>query len=185
MNPALLDFPESFDTERLTIRAPRLGDGAELNAAIRDSLAELKPWMPWAQALPSVEDSEVNIRKAVALFLTREDLRLLLFLKGTGTLVGSSGLHRIDWTVPRFEIGYWGRTPYAGRGLITEAVGGITAFAREKLGAHRVEIRLADANVRSWRVAERAGFGLEAVLRHDRRLPDGRLDHTRIYARIF
>ena len=185
MNPALLDFPESFDTERLTIRAPRLGDGAELNAAIRDSLAELKPWMPWAQALPSVEDSEVNIRKAVALFLTREDLRLLLFLKGTGTLVGSSGLHRIDWTVPRFEIGYWGRTPYAGRGLITEAVGGITAFAREKLGAHRVEIRLADANVRSWRVAERAGFGLEAVLRHDRRLPDGRLDYTRIYAKIF
>ena len=142
MNPLLLEIPESFDTDRLTIRAPRPGDGAELNAAVRDSLAELKPWMPWAQTHPTPEESEANIRKAVAQFITREDLRLLLFLKGTGTLVGSSGLHRIDWNVPRFEIGYWLRTSYSGRGLMTEAVGGITAFAREKLGARRVEIRV-------------------------------------------
>lgn len=28
-NPLLLSFPESFDTPRLTIRAPRWGDGAQ------------------------------------------------------------------------------------------------------------------------------------------------------------
>lgn len=185
MHPSLLEFPDSFDTARLTIRAPRFGDGAELNAAVRDSQVELKPWMPWAAALPSLEDSEANIRNAVAKFLTREDLRLLLLLKGTNTLIGSSGLHRIDWTVPRFEIGYWARTPFAGRGLITEAVNGITAFAREQLHARRVEIRMADSNARSWKVAERAGFTLEAVLRQDRRLLDGTLGHTRIYAKTY
>ena len=185
MNPLLLEFPESFDTERLTIRAPRPGDGAELNAAIRDSHAELKPWMPWAQTLPPPEDSEANIREAVAQFIARTDLRLLLFLKGTGTMVGSSGLHRINWTVPSFEIGYWMRTPYCGRGLMTEAVGAITAFARDQLGARRVEIRMADTNLASWRVAERAGFGLEATLHHDRRLLDGSLSHTRVYAKIY
>jgi RimJ/RimL family protein N-acetyltransferase len=188
MHPSLLEFPESFDTDRLTIRAPRVGDGAELNAAIRDSFADLKPWMPWAHVMPtppSVGDSEANIRQAVAEFIVRTDLRLLLFLKGTGTMVGSSGLHRINWDVPCFEIGYWMRTPYCGRGLMTEAVTGITAFARDQLKARRVEIRMADANVRSWKIAERAGFALEATLPQDRRLPDGRLDHTRIYAKIF
>lgn len=185
MNPLLLEIPESFDTDRLTIRAPRPGDGAELNAAVLESQAELKPWMPWAQTLPTADESEANIRQAVARFIAREDLRLLLFLKGTGTLVGSSGLHRIDWNVPRFEIGYWLRTTYSGRGLMTEAVGGITAFAREKLGARRVEIRMADTNVRSWKVAERAGFPLEATLHHDKRLGDGTLSHSRIYAKIF
>jgi RimJ/RimL family protein N-acetyltransferase len=185
MNPLLLEFPDTFDTDRLTIRAPRMGDGAELNAAVRDSHAELKVWMPWAQTLPTPEDSEANIRQAIGKFLIREDLRLLLFLKGTGTLVGSSGLHRINWTVPSFEIGYWMRTPYSGRGLMTEAVVGIAAFARDRLGAHRVEIRMADTNVRSWRVAERAGFPLEATLHHDRRLLDGTLSHTRVYARVF
>jgi len=185
MNPLLIDFPEEFQTERLTIRAPRSGDGAEVNAAVLESLAELKPWMPWAQITPTPEESEANIRSAIAKFIAREDLRLLLFLKGTGTLVGSSGLHRINWTVPGFEIGYWLRTPYCGRGLMTEAVVGITEFARTKLGARRVEIRMADTNARSWQVAERAGFPLEATLHNDKRLGDGTLSHSRIYAKIF
>lgn len=185
MDPLLLDFPDSFETARLTVRAPRRGDGAELNAAIRDSLAELRPWMAWAQAVPTLEESEANIRKAAAQFAAREDLRLLLFLRGTSTLVGSSGLHRINWSVPCFEIGYWARTPFAGRGLITEAVAGILAYARDHLHARRVEIRMADSNVRSWRVAERAGFPLEGTLRHDRRLADGSLGHTRVYAQVF
>ena len=49
-------------------------------------------------------------------FILRQDLWLLLFEKGTSTIVGSSGLHRIEWEVPSFEIGYWVRTRYAGKG---------------------------------------------------------------------
>jgi RimJ/RimL family protein N-acetyltransferase len=184
-NPLLLDFPDSFETERLTIRAPRAGDGAEVNAAVLESLTELRPWMPWARTAPTLEESEANIRGAVAKFLSREDLRLLLFLKNTGTLIGSSGLHRIDWSVPRFEIGYWVRMSHAGRGYITEAVTGITAFARDHLGARRVEIRMDARNERSWRVAERAGFTLEGVIRHERRALNGTLSDGRIYAKIF
>jgi RimJ/RimL family protein N-acetyltransferase len=185
VNPLLLDFPASFDTERLTIRAPRPGDGAALHAAILASLPELKPWMPWVHPVPTVADTEANVRKAVAQFVSREDLRLHLYLRGADALIGSSGLHRIDWTVPRFEIGYWVGTPCAGRGYITEAVTGITAFARDHLGARRVEIRMDERNEPSWRVAERAGFTLEAVLRQEHRSPDGTLGDQRIYAKIF
>jgi ribosomal-protein-serine acetyltransferase len=159
MRAILRDFPEQFETERLTIRAPQPGDGAELNRAIRESWPELEAWMPWAQGEPpTVADSEARLREARARFLTREDLWLLLFLKGTGTLVGSSGLHRINWNVPRVEIGYWVRTKYAGKGYITEAVNGITAFAMLELGAKRVEIRCDSENVRSAAVARRCGF---------------------------
>jgi hypothetical protein len=35
------------------------------------------------------------------------DLLSVLYLKGTNTFVGGSGLHRMDWSVSRFEIGYW------------------------------------------------------------------------------
>ena len=88
------------------------GDGAKDYAAIAESLEELKPWMPWARQELSVEVQEENMRRARVAFLQRSDLRLLLFLKGTDTLVGSSGLHRIDWSVPKFEIGYWIRTSF-------------------------------------------------------------------------
>ena len=44
--PILIDFPESFETERLSIRSPLPGDGREMHAAVRESIEELSPWMP-------------------------------------------------------------------------------------------------------------------------------------------
>lgn len=182
MKPILLDFPDSFDTERLTIRSPLPGDGAELQAAVAETIDELRPWMEWADHIPTVEEDEELVRQARARFLKREDLWLLLFLKGTQTLVGGSGLHNIDWDVPRFEIGYWVRKRFARQGYIGEAVRGITRFAFETLGARRVEIRCDARNVRSQAVAKRAGYRLEATLRHHAVAPDGQLRDTLIFA---
>ena len=182
-DPILRDFPQSFVTERLVVRAPRPGDGPDLNAAILESLDELRPWMPWAHTVPSIEDSEANVRRAYVKFIERSDLRYSLYLK-SGEFVGSSGLHRIDWDVPMFEIGYWVRTSHAGRGLIREAVNGIAAFALETLKARRLEIRCDATNERSARVAERCGFQLEARLKNDSVSVSGELRDTLIYVRF-
>jgi RimJ/RimL family protein N-acetyltransferase len=182
--PILRDFPESFETQRLLIRSPLPGDGPELHAAVNESLGELTPWMPWPKEHRTVEDSEASVRRARARFVAREDLMLLLLLKGTETLVGSSGLHRIDWDVPKFEIGYWCRTRFAGQGYVTEAVRGITAFAFEALGARRLEIRCDSRNLPSARVAERAGFRLEGELRNNELDTGGHLRDTLVYAMI-
>jgi RimJ/RimL family protein N-acetyltransferase len=182
--PILKDFPDEFETERLLIRSPMPGDGAEVYAAVTESLDELKPWMPWARMELTLEVEEENMRRARARFLERSDLTLLLFLKGTDTLVGSSGLHRMDWSVPRFEIGYWCRTRYAGRGYVTEAVRGITGFAFEHLGARRVEIRSDTLNRRSASVAERAGFRLEGELRNAELGADGNPRNVLVYSMI-
>ena len=117
-----------------------------------------------------------------SLILQRSELRLHLYLRGTDTLVGSSGLQGIDWEVPTFEIGYWCRTGFTGRGYITEAVLGITAFAFDTLGARRVEIRCDSRNLASARVAERAGFELEARLNNNEVSTDGEPKNTLIYA---
>ncbi len=183
-DPILLDFPDTFDTERLTVRSPMPGDGEELQAAVAESIDDLRPWLPWAKEIPTVEEEEIAVRKGHARFLTREDLWLLLFLKGTHTLVGGSGLHRIDWNVPCFEIGYFARSRFAGQGYITEAVRGITRFAFKTLGARRVEIRCDARNEPSRRVAERAGFELEATLRNYAVAVNGDLHDTLIYVRL-
>lgn len=185
MQPILRNFPDEIVTERLLIRAPRPGDGAELRAAVKESWSDLKQWMPWAAGeMPDEAYYEARVRRGRAKFLLREDLTLLLFKKGSSTIVGSSGLHRINWRVPRFEIGYWVRTPYAGQGYITEAVRGITDFAFDTLDARRVEIRCDARNERSAAVARRAGYELEATLRReDRHHLTGNLRDTLIFAR--
>ena len=180
--PILMDFPESFETERLLIRSPLPGDGPELHAAVRESIEELTPWMPWPKEHRTVDDSEASARRARVAFLQRSELRMHLYLKGTDTLVGSSGLQGIDWEVPKFEIGYWCRTRFTGRGYVTEAVRGITAFAFDALGARRVDIRCDSLNHPSVRVAQRAGFRLEGELHNNEVGTDGSARDTLIFA---
>lgn len=183
-NPILLDFPYSFETERLTIRGPLPGDAARIREAVIESHSELVPWMPWAVEVASERDYEIRVRKGRLKYLAREDLWMILLLKDTETVIGSSGMHRIDWSVPKFEIGYWARTSYSGQGYITEAVNGITSFAFDKLGAQRLEIRCDVKNTRSAAVARRAGFTLEGTLRNDVRDHFGQLRDTYVFARL-
>lgn len=184
METLLLDVPESFESDRLTIRAPRAGDGAEMNAAVQETFDNLKLWMPWAKQMPTLEESETYVRRAQCEFLAREDLVMLLFLKGTNTLVGGSGLHRIDWDIPKFEIGYWCRKRFQGQGYISESTEAIARFAFETLGAKRVEIRCDSKNVKSRRVPDRLGFKLEGTLRNSTLSTSGELRDTLVFAKI-
>lgn len=184
MNPILKDFPDHFETEHLLIRSPRPGDGPMLLEAVTESLDSLKPWMPWAHNPVTPEAEETIVRRMHAHFLTREDLPLFILEKDTGEFVGGSGLHRFNWDVPSFEIGYWVRTKFEGKGYVTQAVIGISNFAFEKLFAERVEIRMDNRNERSWRVAERAAFKLEGILRSDARSVQGGLRDTRVYSKL-
>ena len=185
MKPILRDFPYSLETERLIIRGPLPGDGLTVRTAVIESHEALKEWMPWAVNVLSEEDYEVRVREGQLRFLGREDLWMLLFLKGTDTLVGSSGLTRINWDVPKFEIGYWVRTGYGGNGYITEAVQAITEFAFDTLGARRVEIRCDALNERSAAIPRRLGFVHEGTLRADERHHlTNQLRDTMVFAKV-
>ena len=184
MNPILLDLPESFETERLLLRSARSGDGAALNAAIIESFTELRQWMPWAREVPTPEESEARSRQAQANFLARSDLSVRMIRLSDGLLVGSTGLHPIDWEVPSFEVGYWCRTSLVGQGYTTEAVRGVTLFALTHLTARRILIRCDAENVASQRVALAAGYVLEGTQANDRRTCDGRLRTSHTYVRL-
>ena len=176
--------PERFETERLLIRAPQPGDGKTVNDAIRESINELRVWMPWAQEVPSVAESETFAREAALRFRNREELPLLILRKSDGLYLGGSGMHNIAWDVPRFEIGYWLRTSETGRGYMTEAVNGVTAMAFDALKAARIEIRCDARNRKSAAVALRCGYTLEATLKQESRAPDGKLRDTLVFCKL-
>ena len=177
-------LPEQIESERLIIRVARLGDGAIFNAAILQSRERLSPWLDWVNPAPSLEASEESCRRAYARFLLNEDLMVLFVRKSDGNLVGGSGLHDVDWSLRRFEIGYWGHQLFAGQGLITEGVSALANHALESLDASRVYLTTDDLNVPSWKLAERAGFELEGILRQDRKNLSGGFRNTRVYSRI-
>lgn len=185
MNDHILrNVPEIIETERLTLRAPRLGDGEIVFHAVEESRETLKVWMPWAVTEASIAASESFIRFSASMFMRREEFNFLIFEKSSGTLLGASSLHTIDWSVPRFEIGYWLRDSATGKGYMTEAVHALTRLAFETLDAERVEIRCDTRNEPSANVARRAGYTQEACLRRQSRGTQGELRDTYIFAKL-
>jgi RimJ/RimL family protein N-acetyltransferase len=87
-----------------------------------------------------------------------------IFDAATGALLGSHGIVR--WPVPGVaEVGFWVAAQGRGRGVATSATRLVAHWALRELGAHRVEWQAEVGNTGSRRVAEKAGFSVEGVLR--------------------
>jgi len=185
--PALIDLPPFIETERLRLRSLVVGDGPLLHEAITESLPELRRFpasLPWATGEQLIEKTELYCRMAQSNFISRQDLPFLIIERSSGRLIGCAGLHRLDWSVPKAELGYWCRTSQTGRGLMTEAVRALSRLAISNLGSKRLEIIVDEENQPARKVAERCGFDLEGILRRERRAPDGSLRNTCVYAYI-
>ena len=188
-DPILIELPASLHTARLLMRPPQAGDGAMVCAAVTESLPELRRFLaslPWVASDPTPETSEIWCRNAMANFIARKDMPFLLLDKTAGStpvMVGVVGLHRPVWTTPKFEVGYWVRTRFAGKGFVSEGVNALTEMALAQLRAARVELITDEDNAASRRIAQRCGYVLEGTLRNERRAPDGTLRHTCMYAR--
>jgi RimJ/RimL family protein N-acetyltransferase len=185
LHALLLQIPELVKTPRLTLEATRAARSDAIHGAVEESYAELRRWMPWAAEPQRPEDSRAHCATMTAKWHAREELDFCLVRDADGFLVGKGGLHTIDWSLPKFEIGYWVRSSCVGNGYATEAARALGGMAREVLGAVRLEIRADARNAASRRVAEKCGFELEGVLRRSRRDVDGELADGCVYAKVF
>src|SRR5690348_7131982 len=106
-NPIMMEVPEEMVGARVLLRPYRAGDGAALWDAVEESRDHIVPWLPWGDTHKTPEDSEAFARRNAAKWILREDLSLSIWDRVSGRYLGGTGLHRIDWAVPSFEIGYW------------------------------------------------------------------------------
>ena len=170
---------------RVVCRMWRDDDAGPLFAAIDASRLHLRPWMDWVDRHQNVGDTQEYITRALIDFTRREQIPLGIFSRHDNrTVLGASGFHDIDWSVPALEIGYWAAVAAEGHGFISEAVELLTDFAFRNLGANRVAIHCDPHNERSRKVAERCGYQLEGRLRNMARTPAGALRDTLVYSRI-
>ncbi len=179
-----IPYPFELETERLLVRSASATVAPQLRDAVEETLDVLAPWMPWADHVPSLREIEENCVNGEKAFREGTGYRFHMFLKDQATFIGSIELFRIDWTVPKCELGYWVRKSHARRGYITEAVAQIVLYALDELQMNRVDIRTSTKNARSRRVPERLGFVLEGILRNDERHVDGSLRDTCVYAKV-
>ena len=178
------NLPELIEGERIVLRTWRFTDAPELWAAVDESRERLGRWMEWLDGHVSIVDSQEYCRRMAAAWAERTNLALGIWSRDERRLLGATGYHGIDWSVPSFEIGYWIREGEEGKGYVTETVRLLTRFAFGPLAAQRLWLTCDVANARSRAVPERLGWVREAYLRNHQRRPDGTLRDTLLYALV-
>jgi RimJ/RimL family protein N-acetyltransferase len=167
-------------TERLLLRPFRPEDADPVFRACQDPGIQR-----WLLALPSPyrrEDAEAFVT-GLAVAGRAEGHALHAAIEVGGELVGSSGLHHLGEGRFGPEIGYWVAPWARGRGYAAEAARALADWALAH-GAPRVHLVTDVANTVSQRVAERAGFSREGVVRSCLGYEDGTRADAVLFGRV-
>jgi RimJ/RimL family protein N-acetyltransferase len=145
--------------EGVVLRPWRLEDVPAVTAACQD--AEIVRWLSFVPQPYTEEDARFYVEDCIA--APEERKPFAITNAETGEVIGS-----IDMRINRMHtghVGYWLAAEARGRGLTTAALRALSRWAIEDLGLGRVELVTDPDNLASQRVAEKAGFQREGVLR--------------------
>ncbi len=145
--------------ERVVLRPWRLEDVPAVTAACQDP--EIARWLAFVPQPYTEEDARFYIQDCLA---AGEDRTAIAIADAaTGEVIGS-----IEMRTNRMltgHIGYWLAAQARGRGLTAEALLALSRLGFDELGLGRVELVTDPDNIASQRVAEKAGFTREGILR--------------------
>jgi len=167
----------------ILMRPFHLRDAEETFTAVRESLAELKPWMSWAHDGYSLNDSKEFIRITRARWQEGTLFAFVITDAQSGSVLGGCSLSHIHPVYYLCNLGYWVRTSRRGEGIAVRATRLAARYAFEKAGLIRVEIVMAVDNTASRRVAQKAGAHYEGVL-HNRMVVGREIHDAHMYSLI-
>jgi RimJ/RimL family protein N-acetyltransferase len=135
----------------VALRAVAEGDVQAIVAACQD------PEIPRWTRVPSP-----YTEKEARDFLGRASDVSAILDTGSGEFLGTIGWW---WVADNVQVGYWVKREARGRGVATRALLLLSRWAFAELGAARVQLLTEPENRASQRVAEKAGFRREGLLR--------------------
>jgi RimJ/RimL family protein N-acetyltransferase len=159
----------------ISLRIPTLGDADELAAAVDESRGELMPWMDWCTIDYGLGEARQWIDSVRTGHVEGTGFEFLV-VGDHGGILGACGLNGVNTALRFANLGYWVRSSATGRGVAVAAVGRVADWAFRHTDLERLEIVVAVANVRSHRVAIKAGAAREGVLRRRLRAHGTSLD---------
>ena len=134
--------------------------------AVRESIPEISPWLPWCHSDISKEELAGFIQISLGGWKDQSQFQFAILDANAGTFLGGISLNHWAKSNRLANMGYWVRTSATKCGVASEAVRLVAAFGFHDLGLSRIEIAAIPSNVASRRVAERAGAKFEAVVRN-------------------
>jgi ribosomal-protein-serine acetyltransferase len=147
----------------LLLRPFRPDDALPLYQAVRESLPELLPWMPWAYSDYSIKDTRKWIKSCAMTWAKGKEYNFAIIDSRDSTILGGCGFNKVRRRGRSANLGYWVRSKYTRKGVATAAALLVARFGFNELGLTRIEVGAATGNIASQRVAEKVGATRQGI----------------------
>jgi len=151
--------------ESFIIRPCQPNDADPVYEAVRESIKELSPWMPWCHRAYSIEDSRAWFGSRPDRWQQGMEYDFLIADRSDSRPLGICGLNNFDRENRLANLGYWVRTSQVKKGVATACVPLVARFGFEALKLNRIEIIVATGNIPSQGLAAKIGAAREGRLR--------------------
>ena len=145
-----------FETEHLIVRKFKTEDAQQLYENHMDE--EVRKWFP-NECYADLEEAQDAIRfYADCVDHGKLPFVLGVELKGTGDLIGDTGISEVEGSPGETEVGYCIGQKYRGKGYATELLRAISDFAGSRFGTGVIWGRVVFGNEASVKVLEKNGY---------------------------
>ena len=148
----------------IVIRFYEPEDAPELHEAAAESVADMHRWMPWCNESFTLSAAEDWIKAKMADVEEKTSFEFSI-RRSDGQFLGGCGINTVDPEHQVANLGYWVRSSATGRGVAPAAVRKLAEWAFKHTSLRRLELLVSLDNVRSQRVAEKAGALREGIFR--------------------
>jgi ribosomal-protein-alanine N-acetyltransferase len=172
---ALRRFPSlTVSTPRLHVRPVDLADAKAITEIFGDK--QTQRWLPFPAEFGQIEGSSWCGEMAQERRDSGNGDHYAVIRREDDRLVGCLWTKRTDWVSRVTEVAYAVAPDTRGFGVAAEAVDAVAIALLLEHDFHRIELRVAPGNTASRRVAEKAGFTYEGLLRNAGHVHTGRVD---------
>jgi RimJ/RimL family protein N-acetyltransferase len=161
-------------------------DASVLVAAYRDET--MRAWLPFGFTIADEAAARRWINERFSLWEYGHRASYAICDATSGDVLGSIEVRDLSFS-DQCTASYWVLPEHRGQNVAPHALGAMSRWAftprhRGGLGQHRMALTHAVGNHASCRVAAKAGFAFEGVMRASRRYADGRFHDEHLHARL-
>lgn len=158
------------------LRPLRSDDAPAIFDAIDTQREYLGRWLPFVAATQYVQQSQEVVARMLA-----DPANPVFTIRSGERFAGLIGFKSANQATRTIEIGYWLRSEFQGKGVMTAAVQALCRLAFGQMGMEHIEIHCALGNHRSNRIPQRIGFRLDRVEIAGEELADNEFVDLNIY----
>ena len=155
------NFPETFITDRFILEAVTPFHAEEAYEVIDRCRGYIGEFLEWCTTDYSLEDIEKFYETQHEQFLEEESFDYVIIDKETDAIIGSVGFVMKHNGVA--SVGYWLDQDQQGKGVMAEAVETLIDFAFNESKIEKIILQTEVENIKSQKVAEKAGFAFEGL----------------------